>query len=68
VGAFGLEKNANKIEQELIKATGHPVYVLFEGGYYKVQVDGFKGWKQAQEFLPKIIDLGYKEAYVKRSK
>ena len=68
VGAFAKEKNANRIKEELNKTTTHPIYILFEDGYYKLQIDGFKGWKQASEFLPKIIGQGYSEAYIKRAK
>jgi len=68
VGAFTQEQNATKVKEELLRITGHPISLILEGGYYKVQVGGFNGWQQAQEFLPKIIEEGYSQAYLKRIK
>jgi cell division protein FtsN len=68
VGAFTQEQNATKVKEELLRITGHPINLILEGGYYKVQVGGFNGWQQAQEFLPKIIGEGYSQAYLKRIK
>ncbi len=68
VGAFGQQKNATKVKEDLAKTSGYPVVIIFEDGYYKVQINGFHGWQQADKMVRKIIETGYSEAYIKRLK
>jgi hypothetical protein len=68
VGAFIWLNNAIRAEKKLLKNTDHPINVIFEDGYYKVQISEFKGLIQALGFLPKLFNLGFSEAYVVRVK
>ena len=66
VGAFIKEQNAIQVKQQLIRTTDHPVDILFEDGLYKVQIWGFKGRKEALEYLPKFKRKGFPAAFVVR--
>ena len=68
VGAFVQQKNATKVKEDLHKTTKLPILIIYEEGYYKVQINGFHGWQQADKMVRKIIETGYSEAYIKRLK
>lgn len=66
VGAFNKKRNAIKVKEDLLKSTDHPVGILLEEGLHKVQIWGFKGRKDALEYLPKLKRRGFIEAFVVR--
>lgn len=66
VGAFIYQNNAVRAYQKLMRDTKHPVFIKFEDGYYKVQINGFPNRKQAVKFVPKLRAHGFPEAYVVR--
>ena len=65
-GAFTKEQNAVNVKEQLIKVTDNPVDILHEDGLYKVQIWGFKGRKEALEYLPKLKRKGFTESFVVR--
>ncbi len=65
-GAFTKEQNAVNVKEQLIKVTDNPVDILHEDGLYKVQIWGFKGRKEALEYLPKLKRKGFNAAFVVR--
>ena len=65
-GAFFKEQNAQIVKEQLLKASDHPVDILFEDGLYKVQIWGFNGRKEAMEYLPKLKRKGFTQAFVVR--
>jgi hypothetical protein len=66
VGAFMRRENAIRAERKLRRAIDHPVTIIVEDGFNKVQVSGFAGRSEAIKFLPKIYRLGFRRAYVVR--
>jgi cell division protein FtsN len=64
VDAFVFEQNAKKVQQSLMKVTGRKVKIVHEDGFYKVRLDGFSGRKEAEAYLPGLIQRGYREAFI----
>jgi hypothetical protein len=64
VGAFSREKNALKAKGDLLRFIDHPIYIIFEKGLYKVQIDGFQNRKQALEVLPSVVKNGFPQAFI----
>ena len=64
VGAFSKEKNALKAKGDLLRFIDHPIYIIFEKGLYKVQIDGFQNRKQALEVLPVVVKNGFPQAFI----
>lgn len=67
VGAFSKELNAVKVKQDLLRTTDHPIDIIYEDGLFKVQISGFLGRRTSIEYLPKLIQKGYAEAFVVRT-
>jgi len=66
IGAFMKELNAIKVKEQLLKATDHPIDILFEEGLFKVQIRGFHERREALEYLPKFKRQGFADAFVVR--
>ena len=66
--AFKNKSNAVRAKQNLIKAFNHPVTMTYENEFYIIQIWGFTNRNEAFEFLPKLIEMGFPEAYIVRVK
>ena len=66
VGAFVKPKYAIRCKKELVKTINRPVVIVYEDGYFKVQIVGFRNRNQANELLPGLIEKGFTESYLLR--
>ena len=66
VGAFVKSKYAIRCKKELVKTIDRPVVIVYEDGYFKVQIVGFRNRSQANELLPGLIEKGFTESYLLR--
>jgi hypothetical protein len=66
VGAFHVKSNALAVQSQLIQVAGKPVIIIFEDGYYKVRISGFKGIKEVKNFLVNIRKEGFPDAFIIR--
>ncbi len=64
VGAFKVLENAVKVRAHLILALGTNVYILEQGGMYKVIITGFDEYAKAKAYLPEIRNREYKDAFI----
>jgi cell division protein FtsN len=64
VGAFNVLENAVKVRAHLILALGTNVYILEQGGMYKVIITGFDEYAKAKAYLPEIRNREYKDAFI----
>lgn len=55
---------AQALAGEVGKKTGLPVYVSFEGGYYKVRVGDFTERTEAEAQLDRLREAGFVDAWV----
>lgn len=56
---------ANTIKNELTSLFPEQnVYIVFDAPYYKVRLGDFLEKESANRFLPKVIDGGYKSAWI----
>jgi cell division protein FtsN len=63
-GSYQQKKNALRVQQQLIDATGKPVVIVKENNIYKVRLAGFKDSLQASTFLPRLVKLGYPNPFI----
>lgn len=64
-GAFINQRNAVNTEQKLIRILPDQlIKVKLENGFYKVQIIGLPGIKEARAILPSVIAMGYPEAFI----
>ena len=63
-GAFSVKSNAFALCKKLEAITDHLVTVVYEGGYYKVRVNGFSNLTLARQFTSQLLKLGIQFTYV----
>jgi len=68
VNAFINKSNAQSVQKKLSILTGRKVQIVEEEGFYKVRIDGFSGRKEAETYLPKLIQKGFPDAFILRDK
>jgi osmotically-inducible protein OsmY len=68
VATFKIKDNAVRAKQNIIKSFDHKVTIIFKYGFYNLQIWEFTNRNEAFEFLPKLIDLGFTDAYIIRVK
>jgi hypothetical protein len=66
VDAFVKEPNAVSVQKRLKVLTGRKVKIVEEDGFFKVQMDGFSGRKEAEAYLPGLIRKGHPKAFIIR--
>jgi cell division protein FtsN len=66
-GAFRNEKYAAAMQEKLAALSGKPIVVLFEDGYYKVRVSGFRDKQELVKMLPSFAAMGYKDVWVPKA-
>lgn len=64
VGAFISKANAVAAQRRLNEVTGRQCVILFEQGFYKVRVPGFRDRLEAASYVPKLVSNGFPEAFV----
>ena len=68
VAAFKEIENAIRAKQLIIKEFDHPVTMVLKNEFYVIQIWGFTNRNEAFEFLPKLMEMGFTDAYVVRVK
>jgi cell division protein FtsN len=63
-GAFRREEFAVTLRQKLASATGKPVIIIHEDGYYKVRITGFRNLQEIDKMMPLLGMLGLKDLWV----
>jgi hypothetical protein len=66
VSAFINKINALSDQKRITALTGRKFKVVEEKGFYKVRLEGFSGRKEAEDYLPRLIRLGFPEAFIVR--
>ena len=56
--------NAQTTEIILKKNITQPVIILNEGGLFKVRIQGFNSYEEAKSIFPKLIEMGFVDAFV----
>jgi len=64
VGAFKSRENAYEALKKLEKISGKQAIVVYENGFYKVQVSGFANRSLARQFASQLPDLGFPVSYI----
>jgi hypothetical protein len=64
LGAFSKKDYAVIAGQKLTADPNHPINIVFEDGFYKVQISGFNDRKQALAYLPRLRAQGFPGAYI----
>ncbi|MDG5814481.1 SPOR domain-containing protein [Chitinispirillales bacterium ANBcel5] len=67
VAAKQLE-TVNEEKEKLVSGIALPVYVSYEQPYYKLLVGDFKDREDAESNLESVINLGYSDAWVVRTR
>lgn len=66
VSAFINKINALSDQKRVTALTGRKFKVVEENGFYKVRLEGFSGRKEAEDYLPRLIRLGFPDAFIIR--
>ena len=64
IGAFKTRANAFDALKKLEKTAGKPAIVVYENGYYKVQISGFANRSLARKFASQLPAMGFPSSYI----
>jgi len=64
VGAFSREANAARVLRKVSRGLGKPIEIKKEDGLFKVQITGFSGMKEAQDFIPVLEKKGFGDSII----
>jgi cell division protein FtsN len=66
-GAFKNMENAESIRDMLAEELGRPVVIEEAEGFYKVLIPGFDRWKEAVDYMERVISLGFPGAFIHKN-